>query len=167
MAGNSIAAYRRDLNKFAIFLGRKPLSDVDPQTITDFETTLREAHLSVASINTADSKRDEHLKSPEFLDAAKYQDLTFVTTSVEPVSADVFKAHGDLTIRGVTKPVTLDVTFGGAAKDPWGNERAAFSASTKINRKDFGLTWSKAIETGALVVGDEVAITLEIEGIKS
>lgn len=125
------------------------------------------ASVSVASINTADTKRDDHLKSPEFLDVAKFQDITFTTTSIEPVSAEAFKAHGDLTIRGVTKPVVLDVTFGGAAKDPWGNQRAAFSASTKINRKDFGLTWSKAIETGALVVGDDVAITLEIEGIKA
>ena len=125
------------------------------------------ASVAVPSVNTADAKRDEHLKGPDFFDAAKYKDMTFSTTSIEPVSAENFKAHGNLTIRGVTKPVVLDVTFGGTAKDPWGNERAAFTATTKINRKDFGLTWSKAIETGALVVGDEVNITLEIEGIKA
>ena len=78
-----------------------------------------------------------------------------------------FKAHGDLNIRGVTRPAVLDVTYGGSATDPWGKERAAFLATTKINRKDFGLTWNKVLETGGLVVGDEVAITLEIEGIKA
>ena len=125
------------------------------------------ASVSVPSINTADTKRDDHLKGPDFFDAAKFKDITFATTSIESTTGENFKAHGNLTIRGVSKPVVLDVTFGGAAKDPWGNERAAFTATTKINRKDFGLTWNKTIETGALVVGDDVNITLEIEGIKA
>lgn len=136
----------------------------DPKNVAASKAT---ASIPVPSINTADTKRDEHLKGPDFFDAAKYNEMTFATTSIEPVNAESFKANGNLTIRGVTKPVVLDVTFGGTAKDPWGNERAAFTATTKINRKDFGLTWSKAIETGALVVGDDVSITLEIEGIKA
>lgn len=134
---------------------------------TNVKNSKAAATIAVASINTADVKRDDHLKSRDFLDATKFKDIAFKTTSVEPVSADTFKAHGGLTIHGVTKPVVLDVTYGGSGKDPWGNERAAFTAMTKINRKDFGLTWSKVLETGKLLVGEEVQIVLEIEGIKS
>jgi polyisoprenoid-binding protein YceI len=83
------------------------------------------------------------------------------------VSDTEFKVHGDLTIHGVTKSIILDTTYGGSAVDPWGNQRAAFVATAKINRKEFGLTWSKVLETGSLVVGDDVLITLEIEGIKA
>jgi polyisoprenoid-binding protein YceI len=136
----------------------------DPAKI---EASKAQATLSVSSINTMDAKRDDHLKSPDFLDASKYPSITFKSNTVEKVSDTAFKAHGDLTIHGVTKPVTLDVTYGGSAKDPWGKERAAFEAKTVINRKDFGLTWNKTIETGGLVVGDEVQITLEIEGVKA
>ena len=134
---------------------------------TNVKNSKASATIAVGSINTADAKRDDHLKGPDFLDATKFRDIAFKTTSVEPVSADAFKAHGDLTIHGVTKPVVLDVTYGGSGKDPWGNERAAFTATTKINRKDFGLTWSKALETGQLLVGEDVQIVLEIEGIKA
>jgi polyisoprenoid-binding protein YceI len=126
-----------------------------------------EAEITVKSIDTSDAKRDDHLRAADFFDAPKYPTITFKSKKVEGVSASDFKAHGDLTIHGVTKPVVLDVTYGGSAVDPWGKERAAFVATTKINRKDFGLTWSKTLETGSLVVGDEVSITLEIEGIKA
>ena len=131
------------------------------------EASKAQATLSVSSINTMDAKRDDHLKGPDFFDASKYPSITFKTNKVDKVSDAAFKAHGDLTIHGVTKPVTLDVTYGGSAKDPWGKERAAFEARTVINRKDFGLTWNKTIETGGLVVGDDVHITLEIEGVKA
>jgi polyisoprenoid-binding protein YceI len=134
---------------------------------TNVKNSKAAATIAVSSLNTADVKRDDHLKSPEFLDAAKFKDIAFKTTSIEPVSADAFKAKGDLSIHGVTKPVVLDVTYGGSGKDPWGNERAAFTATTKINRKDFGLTWSKVLETGQLLVGEDVQIVLEIEGIKA
>lgn len=136
----------------------------DPANI---EAAKAEATIGAASINTMDAKRDDHLKSPDFLDVPKYPSITFKTTKIDKVSDSAFKAHGDLTIHGVTKPVTLDVTYGGAAKDPWGKERVAFEAKTMINRKDFGLTWSKTLETGGLVVGDDVQITLEIEGVKA
>lgn len=126
-----------------------------------------EAQITVKSINTADVKRDDHLRSGDFLDTEKFPNITFKSQKVEGVSDSEFKAHGDLTIHGVTKPVVLNITYGGSAVDPWGNHRAAFVASTKINRKDFGLTWSKTLETGSLVVGDDVLITLEIEGIKA
>ncbi len=136
----------------------------DPAKI---EASKAEATISVMSINTMDAKRDDHLRSPDFLDVSKFSTISFKTTKVEKVSDSAFKALGELTIHGVTKPVTLDVTYGGAAKDPWGKERAAFEARAVINRKDFGLTWSKTLETGGLVVGDDVQITLEIEGVKA
>ena len=107
------------------------------------------------------------LRSDEFLAAGKFTAITFKSSKIEKVSDTEFKAFGDLTLHGVTRPVTLQVTYGGSATDPWGKERAAFLATTKINRKDFGLTWSKTLETGGLVVGEEVAITLEIEGVKA
>lgn len=136
----------------------------DPKNI---DASKADAQISVGSINTGEAKRDDHLKSADFLDAAKFQTIAFKTTRVEKVSADQFKAHGDLTLHGVTRPVILDVTYGGSAVDPWGKERAAFLATTKINRKEFGLTWNKVLETGGLVVGDDVQITLEVEGIKA
>ena len=125
-----------------------------------------EAEIVATSISTRDAKRDDHLRGSEFLAAQKFPSISFKSSKVEKVSDTEFKAHGDLTIHGVTRPVVLNVSYGGAAKDPWGNERAAFVATTKINRKDFGLTWSKAIETGALLVGEDVDITLEVEGVK-
>lgn len=92
--------------------------------------------------------------------------MKFKSKDVKKVDKDTFEVMGDLTIRDVTKPVTLTVDYLGSAKDPWGNEKAGFTATTKINRKDFGLTWNKALETGGFVVGDEVNISLDIQGVK-
>jgi polyisoprenoid-binding protein YceI len=89
-----------------------------------------------------------------------------VSEKIEPTGDKTFKATGQLTIKNVTKPVILDVTYQGAVKDPWGMERAAFTATTNLNRQDFGLTWNKALETGGMVVGDEVTITINVEGVK-
>ena len=125
-----------------------------------------ETAIKVATIDTRQKKRDDHLRSPDFLDAAKFPEIKFVSKEVQDATAGGFKLVGDLSIRGVTKPVTLDVEVGGTTKDMYGKERAAFTASTKINRKDFGVSWSKLLDNGALVVGDEVTITIEIEGIK-
>jgi polyisoprenoid-binding protein YceI len=135
----------------------------DPSKIEDSKA---DAVISVKSVDTSDKKRDDHLRGEDFFAADKFPNISFKTTKIEAVIGQGFKATGDLTIRGITKPVSLDVSFTGAAKDPWGKERAAFSATTKINRKDFGLTWSKVLETGGLVVGDEVEILIEIEGVK-
>ena len=145
---------------FAEFKGR---FSFDPASV---ESSKAEAEISVASVDTGDKKRDDHLKAPDFFDAGKHPAISFKSTKVEKVSDTDFKAYGDLSIHGVTKPVVLDVSYGGAAVDPWGKERAAFVATGTINRKDFGLTWNKVLETGGLVVGDEVKITLEVEGIK-
>lgn len=135
----------------------------DPNNIANSKA---EAEIVTKSIATGDRKRDDHLRGGDFLDAQKFPSIKFASSHIDKVSETEFKAHGDLSIHGVTKPVVLNVTYGGAAKDPWGNERAAFVATTRINRKDFGLTWSKTIETGALLVGDDVDITLEVEGVR-
>lgn len=122
------------------------------------------AAIKVASLDTREAKRDEHLRSVDFFDAASHPTLTFVSKKVEG-SGDNITVHGDLTIRGTTREVVLKGRFRGANTDPWGNVRAGFSASTVINRHDYGLTWNKALEAGGVVVGDEVTINLEIQGI--
>ncbi|MFZ9859344.1 MAG: YceI family protein [Roseiflexaceae bacterium] len=123
--------------------------------------------IDVASINTRDEKRDGHLTSPDFFDAATYPTITFKSTKVEKTGDTTGKIHGDLTIKGVTKAVTLDATFMGKAKSPWGTTSAGFNASTKINRTDFGLTWNVALETGGILVGEEISINIELEAVES
>jgi Uncharacterized conserved protein len=127
-----------------------------------------EATIEAASINTRDADRDTHLKSADFLDVEKFPKLSFTSTSVTRKGEDELAVEGDLTIRGVTRKVVFAVEGPTApGKDPWGNTRIGFSATTKINRKDFGLTWNAALETGGILVGDDVTITLEVEAIKS
>lgn len=123
------------------------------------------ATIQAGSINTKVDKRDAHLRSADFFDVGQYPAITFTSTKVTDVTATSAKLHGDLTIHGVTKPVILDLVVHGEGKDPWGNLRSGFTATTTINRKDFGLTWNQALETGQFLVGEEVAITLEIEGL--
>lgn len=122
-----------------------------------------EVTLGVASIDTRQAQRDEHLKSADFFDAANHPEITFVSTAVTPKGDDEFTLTGDLTIRGVTRSITLDVAREGAGKDPWGNERAGFSATGKIDRRDFGLTYNQALETGGVMVGNELKITVDAE----
>ncbi|MHB8873010.1 MAG: YceI family protein [Myxococcaceae bacterium] len=123
-----------------------------------------EAAIEVTTINTRDAKRDEHLRSAEFFDVAKYPTITFKSKKVEKAGKGQLKVTGALTIRGVTKDVVLDVEYAGTeAKDPWGNIKQGATATTRINRSDFGLTWNKALETGGVAVGDEVKITLDVE----
>ena len=122
--------------------------------------------IDAASIDTGVADRDAHLESADFLDTANFPELTFKTTVVESVSKDRLRLRGALTIKGVTRDAVLDVERLGAVKDPWGNERAAFTAKTSIDRKDFGLTWNQALETGGFVVGDRIDIEIEIEAVK-
>lgn len=124
-----------------------------------------EATINVASIDTREAQRDAHLRSADFFDAENFPTLTFRGTRVEK-AGDGLKVTGDLTIRGTTREVVLDVTSEGRVKDPWGGERAGYSATTKIKRSDFGLTWNMALETGGVVVGDEIKIALEVELVK-
>lgn len=123
------------------------------------------ATIKAASVNTRNNDRDNHLRSADFFDVETYPEWTFATTGVSG-SKESFTLTGDLTIHGVTKSVDLEVELLGAATDPFGNDRAAFEASTVISRKDFGLTWNAALEAGGVLVGDKVTITLEIEAIK-
>ncbi|MFI5347223.1 MAG: YceI family protein [Elusimicrobiota bacterium] len=123
-----------------------------------------EAVIDAASINTDNDKRDGHLKSPDFFDVAKYPEITFKSTKVTDVKKDHAKLHGDLTMHGVTKAVVLDLEIGGVDKDPWGNENAGFTATTTVNRKDFGIVWNKVLDSGGVLVGENVEITLEVSG---
>lgn len=122
--------------------------------------------IDAASIQTKDEKRDGHLKSPDFLDVANHPHLTFVSKRVEVVDESHGRIIGDLSIRGVTKEVVLETEYNGQSKSPWGTTSAGFSAETKINRKDWGLNWNVALETGGLLVGEEVTISIEIEIVK-
>jgi polyisoprenoid-binding protein YceI len=122
--------------------------------------------LDVDSIDTHEDQRDGHLKSPDFLDAAKYPKITFTSTGVTG-SGPSFKVTGDLTIHGVTRSVVLDAEYEGRGKDPWGNERIGYSGQTAINRKDYGLTWNQSLETGGVLVGEEVRIEVTVEAIKA
>jgi polyisoprenoid-binding protein YceI len=126
-----------------------------------------EATIDTSSIDTRSADRDADLKSANFLDVAKYPTMTFKSKKIEPAGPGKWKMVGDLTLHGVTKEVTLDVQGPTAPiKDPWGNTRAGASAATKINRKDFGLTWNKALETGGAVVGEEVTVSIDVEAVK-
>jgi|SRR5579864_87778 len=124
-----------------------------------------EAEIDAASITTGDLQRDAHLQSPDFLDVAQYPTITFRSTRVEG-SREQFRLIGDLTIRGVTRPVTLEAELTGTGKNPWGKEVAGFSATGQINRKDFGLNWNVALETGGLLVSDTVKINLEVQAVR-
>jgi polyisoprenoid-binding protein YceI len=121
--------------------------------------------IDAASVSTNEPKRDEHLKSPEFLDTAKFGQMTFKGEKAEFKGDKPVKVSGTLTLHGVSKPVTLDIDYGGTAVDPWGNHRVAFTASTTIKRKDYGLTWNKQLDGGGVVVGDDVKINIESEAI--
>ena len=126
-----------------------------------------EATIDTSSIDTRSADRDADLKSANFLDVAKYPTMTFKSKKIEPAGTGKWKMVGDLTLHGVTKEVTLEVEGPTAPiKDPYGNTRAGASATTKINRKDFGLAWNKALEAGGAVVGDEVTVSIDVEAVK-
>ncbi len=139
-----------------------------------FEGTLRmapgdlasleaEAVVHTATVTTHNAGRDEHLRSGDFFLADEHPTITFTSTGVRDVSGDSFTLVGDFTVRGVTQPIELKAEFLGAGKDPWGNEKVAFEGRTTINRKDYGLNWNAALETGGFLVSDEVEITIEVQ----
>ena len=135
--------------------------DAEAGTVTAIEATIM-----AGSVNTNHEKRDAHVRNADFLDVEHYPTMTYKLKSYKK-TAEGFTAVGDFTLRGVTKEVTLVGRYNGATKDPWGNTRAGFSAEGKLNRKDFGLVWNKTLDSGGLVVGDEVQIRLEVECIKA
>ncbi len=132
----------------------------------NLENTSVDVVIDAASINTREPQRDAHLRSADFLDVEHHPYLTFKSTRVERTGETTARLYGDLTIRGITRPVVLDVTFNGMLTNPWGMTSAGFSASAKINRKDWGLEWNVALEAGGWLVGDEVEIAIEVELIK-
>jgi polyisoprenoid-binding protein YceI len=125
-----------------------------------------DVQIAADSIVTGDVKRDGHLRSPDFFDAEQFPYLTFTSKRVEQLDAEHGRLYGDLTIRDVTRPVVLDFEYAGQAKSPWGTTSAGFSAQTKINRKDWGLNWNVALETGGWLVSDEIKISIELELVK-
>jgi polyisoprenoid-binding protein YceI len=135
--------------------------DPDDVTASSVEVTI-----DPASIDTADAQRDEHLRSADFLDVARFPTAAFRSSKVEDLGGDRYRIAGELTVHGATRPVVLEATYDGSGKDPWGGERAGFSATVTVDRKDFGLEWNKALETGGLLVGEKVELTLEIEAVK-
>jgi polyisoprenoid-binding protein YceI len=136
--------------------------ELDEKDISKSSVT---ANIDASTVNTGDPKRDEHLRAPDFFDVAKFPQITFKSKKVaKGAGKDELKVTGDLTLHGVTKEVVLDTTLSpDAIKDPWGNTKRGAVATTTLNRKDFGLTWNKALETGGVVVGDEVKVELNLE----
>ncbi len=122
-----------------------------------------EGSIDVASIDTREAQRDAHLRSADFFDVENYPKMSFRSSRIEPLGANQYKVYGQLTIKDVTREVVFDVADEGRGQDPWGNQRWGISASTKISRKDFGLTWNVALETGGWLVGDEVKIAVDLQ----
>ena len=143
--------------RFNDISGTLVLDDADPSKST-IELTIK-----TDSVDTNNQKRDDHLKSPDFFNAAQYPTMTFKSTSVEVTGKESAKLYGDLTIRGVSKPAVLAVEFQGSAKSPWGTTNYGFNGTTKINREDWGLNWNAALESGGWLVGKEVQIDIELE----
>ncbi len=124
-----------------------------------------QAVVQAASIDTRVEKRDTHLRSKDFFGVEQFPTITFTSTQVTDATPTSAKLHGVLTLHGVQQPVVLDLVIGGEGKDPWGNQRAGFTATTTLNRKDFGIVWNEPLETGGFLLGEDVDVTLEIEGI--
>lgn len=126
-----------------------------------------EVEIDAASIDTGVTDRDNHLRSPDFLEVEKFPKLRFVSTKVEKANASNYRIHGSLTIRDVTREVVLDAEYGGAGKDPWGNQRVAFAAKTSIERSDFGLKWNQVLEAGGVLVGEKINIEVEVQAVQA
>jgi polyisoprenoid-binding protein YceI len=137
-------------------------SEVETQG-DDFSTAKIKFQAATSSVFTNSDQRDQHLRSADFFDVEKYPELKFESTSLEKVDDESFTLNGNLTIRDITKPVKLDVEVGGIGKDPWGNLKAGFSLTGKINRKDWGLNWNAALEAGGVLVSDDVRIFCEVQ----
>jgi polyisoprenoid-binding protein YceI len=124
-----------------------------------------DAQVDAGSVDTRDERRDGHLRSPDFFDAERYPTINFKSTKIEHLGDNEYRVLGNLTIRGVTREVAFKAEYAGQGKDPWGGQRAGLSATTKINRKDFGMTFNTALETGGVMVGDEVKVEIDLEAV--
>jgi polyisoprenoid-binding protein YceI len=148
---------------------RGRFTDFDGTILADTskpETSSVVFRIKTASIDTGNADRDKDLRSSNFFDVEKYPEITFKSTKIVPAGKDKYDVTGLLTMHGVSKEVTLPVAFLGAAKDPWGNERASFELSTKLNRKDYGINWNKALDQGGFMLGDDVDVTIDLETVK-
>jgi polyisoprenoid-binding protein YceI len=155
--------FTRVQGRFDEFEGTIEFDAADPKAVKVSGT------IQAASINTNNAKRDKHLRSADFFDVEKYPTLSFASTGVRAIEANggalAGEVEGELTIRGVTKPVVIAVAFIGQGTDPWGNVRAGFTAELEVNRKDYGLNWNEVLETGGVLVGDIITIRIDVEGI--
>jgi len=133
----------------------------------DLTRSVVEATIDAASIDTGTAQRDTHLRSPDFLDVERFPEIRFRGTRIDKVADDRYHLVGDLTIRDVTREVSLEVEYGGQAKDPWGNARIGFVAKATLDRKDFGLLWNQVLEAGGVLVGDRVDIELEVQAVRA
>lgn len=147
--------------RFGTWTGKVGLDDGD-LTRSKVEVTI-----DAASIDTGVVDRDNHLRSPDFLNAEQFPELTFESKNIESAGGEAYRVHGNLTIRDVTRPVVLDVTYSGRAKDPWGNQRAAFTATTSLDRREFGLAYNQILEAGGVLVGETIDIELEVQAVQA
>jgi polyisoprenoid-binding protein YceI len=147
--------------EFAEYEGKLHLDGTDPAKAT------AELVIKVASVDTKQEQRDEHLRTGDFFAAETYPEIAFRSRSAEEVGDDTYRLHGDLTIKGVTRPVTLDLEFTGSATDPYGLNRVGFEGGTTIDRTDWGLTYNAALETGGVLIGEKVKLVLDISAVKS
>ncbi|NVJ07216.1 YceI family protein [Myxococcus sp. AM001] len=137
---------------------------LDEQDVTKSSVAVT---IETASIDSGVEQRDNHLRSPDFFDVEKFPTITFKSTKVEKASGDGLKVTGNLTLRDITREVVLEAEQLGVGKDPWGNVKAAFEAKTSVDRRDFGLTWNQALETGGVLVGEKIEITIEVQAVKA
>ena len=148
---------------------RGRFSGVKGTIVLDGEDVSRssvEVEIDASTIDTREEKRDGHLRSPDFFDVEKHPTITFRSRRIEPIGDDRFRVTGDLTIRGVTREVVLEAVEEGRGGDPWGGERVGFSATGKIDRREFGLTWNQALETGGVLVSNDIKLSIEAEAVK-
>jgi polyisoprenoid-binding protein YceI len=131
------------------------------------ESSSVEFKIKAASVDTALADRDKHLRSADFFDVEKHPEITFKSTAIKASGKDTYAVTGNLTIRGVTKQVTLPVSFLGTARDPWGNDKAGFETATTLNRKDYGIVWNAALDAGGFILGDDVKVSINLEAQKA
>ncbi len=146
------------------FQGWSGKLELDPADLTRGRV---EVEIDAASIDTGVADRDKHLRSPDFLDVERFPRLRFKSTRVEKTGENRYRVHGELTIRDVTREVVRDAEYGGQARDPWGNQRAAFTATTSIDRRDFGLEWNQILEAGGVLVGERVDVEIEVQAVEA
>lgn len=138
--------------------------NLDPANL---EKSKVEFRVKAASIDTANEDRDKHLRAEDFFHAEKYPEITFKSTSIKKTGKDTYAVTGDFTMRGVTRRITLPVTYLGTARDPWGNDKAGFETAATLDRKDYGITWNKAVDNGGVILGDDVKIAINLEANKA